>query len=131
MIVSGAAEKLLELAEKMQIPVTTTLMAMGAFPGDHPLYLGMLGMHGTAYANYAVSDCDLLIAVGARFDDRVTGRIDHFATRARVIHVDIDAAEIGKNVAVDVPIVGDCLDVLTALIPRVKSGNDLRNGMPR
>lgn len=124
-IVSGASEKLLELAEKLQIPVTTTLMAMGAFPGDHPLYLGMLGMHGTAYANYAVSDCDLLIAVGARFDDRVTGKIEQFATRARVIHVDIDAAEIGKNVPVDVPIVGDCLDVLNALIPRVKAGNDL------
>lgn len=124
-IVSGASERLLELAEKMQIPVTTTLMAMGAFPGEHPLYLGMLGMHGTAYANYAVSDCDLLIAVGARFDDRVTGKIDHFATRARVIHIDIDAAEIGKNVAVDVPIVGDCLDVLNALIPRLKAGNDL------
>ncbi len=124
-IVSGASDKLLELADKMQIPVTTTLMAMGAFPGDHPLNLGMLGMHGTRYANYAVSDCDLLIAVGARFDDRVTGKIEHFATRARVIHIDIDAAEIGKNVAVDVPIVGDCLDVLNALIPRVNAGNDL------
>ena len=96
-ISSGASPELKELAEKMEIPVTTTLMAMGSFPANSHLYLGMLGMHGTRYANYAISECDLLIAVGARFDDRVTGNLAGFAPGAGDPH-DIDAAEIGKNV---------------------------------
>ncbi len=119
-ISSGAARELLELAEKAQIPVTTTLLGKGAFPETHPLSLGMLGMHGTKYANYAVSYSDLIIAVGARFDDRVTGRLDTFAPHAQVIHIDIDPAEIGKNVRVHYPLVGDVKEVLRDLIPRVE-----------
>ncbi len=112
---SGADDVLLKLAEQTQIPVTTTLMAMAAFPQRHPLALGMLGMHGTFYANMSVTECDLLIAVGSRFDDRVTGRIDSFAEKAKIIHVDIDPTSIGKNVDVDLPIVGDLKDVLGKL----------------
>ncbi len=124
-IASHAAEELFELAEKMQIPVTTTLMGMGAFPSKNHLSLGMLGMHGTRYANYAIGECDVLIAMGVRFDDRVTGKISHFAPHAKVIHMDIDAAEIGKNVDVDVPIVGDLKEILQALLPRLEAGSDL------
>ncbi|CFX86020.1 Acetolactate synthase, large subunit, biosynthetic [Syntrophomonas zehnderi OL-4] len=120
-IASRAAEELMEMVNMMQIPVTTTLMGMGAFPGKNPLSLGMLGMHGTRYANYAIGECDVLIAMGVRFDDRVTGKISHFAPHAKVIHMDIDAAEIGKNVAVDVPIVGDLKEILQALLPRLKA----------
>lgn len=116
-IISGAEQELLRLAETIQAPVTTTLMGLDAFPGNHPLSLRMLGMHGTAYANYAVSEADLIIAVGARFDDRVTGRVDAFAPRARIIQIDIDPAEIGKNVAVEIPIVGDIKQVLGELLP--------------
>ena len=112
---SGADDVLLKLAEQSKIPVTTTLMAMAAFPQRHPLALGMLGMHGTFYANMSVTECDLLIAVGSRFDDRVTGRIDSFAEKAKIIHVDIDPTSIGKNVEVDLPIVGDLKDVLGKL----------------
>ncbi|MGQ9498260.1 MAG: biosynthetic-type acetolactate synthase large subunit [Desulfotomaculales bacterium] len=123
-ISSGAAEELRLLAERLLAPVTTTLMGLGAFPGDHPLWLGMLGMHGTKYANYAVSACDLLIAIGARFDDRVTGKVESFAPEARVIHIDIDAAEIGKNVGVDVPIVGDVKVVLRQILDILDPRND-------
>ncbi|HMK65570.1 MAG TPA: thiamine pyrophosphate-dependent enzyme, partial [Thermodesulfobacteriota bacterium] len=91
------------------------LMGLGAFPGTHPLWLGMLGMHGTYWSNMAVAQCDLLIAVGARFDDRVTGKIDQFAPEAGIIHIDIDPTSIRKNVQVDIPIVGDCQDALTKL----------------
>ncbi|MCK5826579.1 MAG: biosynthetic-type acetolactate synthase large subunit [Desulfuromusa sp.] len=112
---AAAEDELLKLVEQTRIPVTTTLMAMAAFPQRHPLALGMLGMHGTFYANMSVTECDLLIAVGSRFDDRVTGRIDSFAEKAKVIHVDIDPTSIGKNVEVDVPIVGDLKDVLGKL----------------
>jgi acetolactate synthase-1/2/3 large subunit len=115
-ILSGASPELQALAERLEAPVTTTMMGLGGIPGDHPLNLGMLGMHGTAYANYAVTECDLLIAIGARFDDRVTGRIETFAPHARVIHIDIDPAEIGKNKPVDVPIVGDVKTVLADLL---------------
>lgn len=118
-IISGASDELKCLAEKQKIPVTTTLMGMGAFPSTHYLSLGMLGMHGTRYANYAIGECDLLIGIGVRFDDRVTGKIEAFAPHAKVIHIDIDAAEIGKNVNVDVPIVGDVHDVLEALNDRL------------
>jgi acetolactate synthase-1/2/3 large subunit len=117
-ITSGAHGEIQCLAERFNIPVTTTLMGKGAFDEKHPLAVGMLGMHGTAYANFAVSECDLLIAVGARFDDRVTGKLDEFASRARVIHIDIDPAEVGKNRAPDVPIVGDVRRVLSDLLHR-------------
>ncbi|HOV79081.1 MAG TPA: biosynthetic-type acetolactate synthase large subunit [Bacillota bacterium] len=115
--ISNAAGELRELAETISAPVTHTLMGLGCFPGDHPLFLGMLGMHGTQYANLAVTECDLLIAVGARFDDRVVSRIDGFAPGARIIHIDIDPAEIGKNVRVNLPIVGDVKAVLGAILP--------------
>lgn len=118
-ISAGASRELKELAEKCNLPVTTTLMGKGAFPETHELSLGMLGMHGTAYANYAVTECDLLIAVGARFDDRVTGHVAKFAPNARIIHIDVDPAEIGKNVRVDIPIVGDVQQVLKALNDKV------------
>ncbi|MFA6170144.1 MAG: biosynthetic-type acetolactate synthase large subunit [Candidatus Margulisiibacteriota bacterium] len=118
-VASEAAKELRELAEKCHFPVTTTLMGIGGFPGTHELSLGMLGMHGTAYANYAVTECDLLIAVGARFDDRVTGHIARFAPNAKIIHIDIDPAEIGKNVRVDVPIVGDVKNVLQAILTKL------------
>jgi acetolactate synthase-1/2/3 large subunit len=119
-IAAGAHEEIKRLAEIFQIPVTTTLMGIGAFDEHHPLSIGMLGMHGTAYANFAVSDCDLLICVGARFDDRVTGKLDEFASRAKVIHIDIDPAEVGKNRVPDVPIVGDVRNVLIDLLHRCK-----------
>jgi len=111
-IASGCDAELMHLAETLMIPVTTTLMGLGAIPSHHPLNLGMLGMHGTLSANYGVTECDLLIAVGARFDDRVTGKLESFAPNAQVIHIDIDPAEIGKNKAVDLPIVGDVGHVL-------------------
>jgi acetolactate synthase-1/2/3 large subunit len=117
-IASGAHAEIKELAELFQIPVTTTLLGKGSFDEKHPLSVGMLGMHGTAYANFAVSECDLLIAVGARFDDRVTGKLDEFASRAKVIHIDIDPAEVGKNRAPQVPIVGDVRQVLMDLLRR-------------
>ncbi|MBW4655615.1 MAG: biosynthetic-type acetolactate synthase large subunit [Kaiparowitsia implicata GSE-PSE-MK54-09C] len=117
-ISADAHAEVLELAERYHLPVTTTLMGKGIFDEHHPLSVGMLGMHGTAYANYAVSDCDLLIAVGARFDDRVTGKLDEFASRAKVIHIDVDPAEVGKNRAPEVPIVGDVRHVLTAMLRR-------------
>ncbi len=110
----GPAE-LKSLAESLSIPVTTTLMGLGAFPGTHPLWLGMLGMHGTYGANMAVAHSDVLIAIGARFDDRVTGKVNLFAPEARIIHIDIDPTSIRKNVNVEVPIVGDCRDALTKL----------------
>jgi acetolactate synthase-1/2/3 large subunit len=115
-ISAGAHTELRELAERFQIPLTTTLMGKGAFDEHHPLALGMLGMHGTAYANFAVTECDLLIAVGARFDDRVTGKLDEFASRAKVIHIDIDPAEVGKNRTPEVPIVGSVKPVLQELL---------------
>jgi len=114
-IISGAHRELLELAEKANIPVTTTLMGLGGFPHDHPLFLGMPGMHGTRSANMAFQECDLIIAVGARFDDRVTGKLDAFAPHARIAHIDIDPAAISKNVVVDVPVVGDAKMILAEL----------------
>ncbi len=119
-ISASAHEEIRQLAELFQIPVTTTLMGKGAFNEIHPLSVGMLGMHGTAYANWAVTDCDLLIAVGARFDDRVAGKLEEFASTAKVIHIDIDPAEIGKNRTPDVPIVGDIKQVLLQLLQRVR-----------
>ena len=120
---SGASEEVLKLAETCSIPVTYTVMGKGAFPDNHFLNYGMLGMHGTVYANYAIHECDLLIAVGVRFDDRVTGKIETFAPDARVIHIDIDPAEIGKNRkmkdVVDIPIVGDAKSVLIDLNEKI------------
>lgn len=124
-IISDAAEELRELAEIRKIPVTTTLMGIGSFPSSNYLSLGMLGMHGTRYANYSIGEADLLIAVGVRFDDRVTGKLDTFAPRARIIHIDIDAAEIGKNVDVDVPIVGNVKEVLGAINQRLSPADKL------
>jgi len=114
-LISGASEELRQLAETAQIPVATTLLGLGCFPQTHILSCGMVGMHGIACANKAMDQSDLLIAVGMRFDDRVTGKISAYAQQARVIHIDIDPAEIGKNVKVDVPIVGDVKKVLQAL----------------
>ncbi|MEM7725488.1 MAG: biosynthetic-type acetolactate synthase large subunit [Cyanobacteria bacterium P01_A01_bin.45] len=119
-IASNAHKQIQELAELFNIPVTTTLMGIGAFDEHHPLSVGMLGMHGTAYANFAVTDCDLLICIGARFDDRVTGKLDEFAARAKVIHIDIDPAEVGKNRVPDVPIVGDVGKVLDSMLRRIR-----------
>ena len=115
-ILGKASELLTGLARKYQIPVTGTLMGLGSFPGSDPLWLGMLGMHGTYYANMAVSNCDLLVAVGVRFDDRVTGTIETFAANAKIVHIDIDPSSINKNVAVDLPIIGDTQAVLKDLI---------------
>ena len=112
----GAHPQVHQLAERFRLPVTTTLMGKGAFDEQHPLAVGMLGMHGTAYANFSVTECDLLIAAGARFDDRVTGRLDGFAPRAQVIHIDIDAAELGKTRRPDVAVVADVKDALEALL---------------
>ena len=131
-VASDAHAQIKELAEKFKIPVTTTLMGLGAFDEHNPLALGMLGMHGTAYANFAVSECDLLIAVGARFDDRVTGKLDEFANRAKVIHIDIDPAEVGKNRAPEVPIVGDVRKVLEQMLERAKDADlDLNSNLTK
>ncbi len=118
-ISASASDELRELALYGHIPVATTLTGKGCFPEDHELSMGMLGMHGTQYANYAVSKADLIIAVGVRFDDRVTGSVSSFAPEASFIHIDLDPAEISKNVAVDVPIVGDAKKVLVALLAEV------------
>jgi acetolactate synthase-1/2/3 large subunit len=120
-LISGGCDELKELVEKVQLPLVTTLLGIGSLPESHPLCYGMLGMHGTAYANKAVSETDLIIAIGMRFDDRVTGKISSFANKAKVIHIDIDPAEIGKNVKVDVPIVGDVRIVLKLLNQKVES----------
>jgi len=114
-LISGASPELRELAEKAQIPVVTTLLGIGSFPESHVLSLGMLGMHGLAHVNMAIDGADLIIAIGMRFDDRATANVSGFAPNAHVIHIDIDPAEIGKNVKVDVPIVGDVKNVLMAL----------------
>ncbi|MER3399563.1 MAG: acetolactate synthase, large subunit, biosynthetic type [Thermoflexus sp.] len=117
---AGAAPEVRALAEKARIPVTTTLMGLGAFPEDHPYSLKMLGMHGTVYANFAINFSDLIIAVGARFDDRVTGKLSAFAPHAKVIHIDIDPAEINKNRKADIALVGDAKQILQALLPFVR-----------
>jgi len=117
---SNAAKELRQLGENLRCPVTTTLMGLGGFPAPHELWLGMLGMHGTFRANMAVGNTDLLVAIGARFDDRVTGKLDEFAPSAKIIHIDIDPTSISKNVKVDIPIVGDCKDALKKLLQLVK-----------
>ncbi|MFQ3574745.1 MAG: biosynthetic-type acetolactate synthase large subunit, partial [Thermodesulfovibrionales bacterium] len=117
---SNAADELRELAEFTQIPVTMTLMGLGSFPGTHELSMGMLGMHGTYYANKSVQNADLLIAIGMRFDDRVTGKIEGFAPNAKIIHIDIDPTSIRKNVDVHIPIVGDVKRVLSQMNKMMK-----------
>jgi acetolactate synthase I/II/III large subunit len=122
-ILGEAHEELRELAMKFDIPVTTTLMGLGAFPESHPLSLGMLGMHGTWYANTAVHECDVLVAVGARFDDRVTGRLSDFSPHSKKIHIDIDPACVNKNIVVDVPLVGNVKQVLPEITNRMRKSD--------
>ncbi|WP_332629219.1 acetolactate synthase large subunit [Halalkalibacter flavus] len=111
-----ASSELFEYVEKMQIPVVNTLLGLGSFPGDHELCLGMAGMHGTYTANMAIYESDLLISIGARFDDRLTGNLAHFAPNARVVHIDIDPAEIGKNIKTEIPVVGDAKEAIRMLL---------------
>lgn len=118
-VYSGGHEALLEFVNRTEIPITTTLLGLGAFPSGHELWMGMPGMHGTYTANQSIQQSDLLINIGARFDDRVTGRLDGFAPKAKIVHIDIDPAEIGKNVKTDIPIVGDVKTVLELLNPLV------------
>ncbi|WP_077618994.1 acetolactate synthase large subunit [Bacillus sinesaloumensis] len=121
-----AAEELKEYVEQQNIPVAHTLLGLGGFPADHPLFLGMAGMHGTYSANMALHECDLLISIGARFDDRLTGNLQHFAPNATVAHIDIDPAEIGKNIPTKIPVVGDAKEVLKSLVHQNgKPGNSL------
>lgn len=117
---AGMGRELLELVEKAEIPVVTTLLGAGNIPESHPLSLGMGGMHGEAYANRAVQACDVLIAMGMRFDDRITGRLDSFAKQAKIIHFELDKAEVGKNVVPDVPVIGDLAETLPALLPLIE-----------
>ncbi len=125
-ILSKSSQELTEFARKTQIPVTTSLMGLGAFPGSDPLWLGMLGMHGTYRANMSIGACDLLISVGVRFDDRVTGKTDAFAPNAKIVHIDIDPTSIRKNVPVAIPVVGDCkitMDHMNRLIDKEDLGD--------
>src|SRR5262249_53878445 len=119
MIQSGAREQVLALAERLQIPVASTLLGLGGFPASHPLSLGMMGMHGEAWVNHAIQQSDLLIACGMRFDDRVTGSLSTYAPNAKKIHIEIDPAEINKNVKVDIALIGDLAEVLEALLPHL------------
>jgi acetolactate synthase-1/2/3 large subunit len=119
-VISGAEKEIKELVERAKIPITTTLMALGIYPEDRELALEMLGMHGTQYANRATLETDLVIAIGARFDDRVTGKLDEFIAQADIIQIDIDPAEIGKNLDVEIPIVGDVKDVLQEILPFIE-----------
>jgi acetolactate synthase-1/2/3 large subunit len=121
-ILSKSSRELTEFAHKAQIPVTTSLMGLGAFPGTDPLWLGMIGMHGTYRANMSTGACDLMIAVGVRFDDRVTGKTDSFASQSKIVHIDIDPTSIRKNIPVTIPVVGDCknsLELLNQLLDEV------------
>jgi acetolactate synthase-1/2/3 large subunit len=122
-ILGKASEELREFARRTRIPVTSTLMGLGAFPGSDPAWLGMLGMHGTYYANMAISQCDLLIAIGMRFDDRVTGKIETFASKAKIVHIDIDPSSINKNVMIDVPIIADSKTALQSLNQALTKNN--------
>ena len=118
---ANAAEELTALARVDRLPVTCTLMGLGAFPAPDPQWLGMLGMHGTRTANYAMDEADLIVAVGARFDDRITGKLSEFAPRAKFIHIDIDPAEISKNVPAHIPIVGDAKNILARLLDEYRA----------
>ncbi|HEX5236668.1 MAG TPA: biosynthetic-type acetolactate synthase large subunit [Silvibacterium sp.] len=127
MIASGAREQVIALAERLHIPVASTLLGLGGFPASHPLSLGMMGMHGEAWVNQAIQQADLLIACGMRFDDRVTGSLSTYAVHAKKIHIDIDPAEINKNVRVDVALLGDLAEVLEAVLPHL-SGHGSKKG---
>jgi acetolactate synthase-1/2/3 large subunit len=120
-ISAGASPELTELALSDRFPVTCTLMGLGAFPAPHAQWLGMLGMHGTRAANYAMDEADLIVAIGARFDDRITGKLSEFAPRAKFIHIDIDPAEISKNVPAHIPIVGDAKNILQRLVTEYRA----------
>ena len=120
---SGAEREILALAERAQIPIAVTLLGIGGVPASHPLNLGMMGMHGEAWVNTAIQEADLLLALGMRFDDRVTGNLKTYALNARKIHVDIDRAELNKNVRVDVAIAGDLRATLAEWLPHVEPGN--------
>ena len=122
-VLAGAEDELLELIDKANVPVITTLLGIGALPETHPLCLGMGGMHGEAYTNMALSEADLIVSLGSRFDDRLTGPVKKFVPQAQIIHVDVDPAEIDKNVKADLAVVGDLKDVLPALIPLVEAAN--------
>jgi acetolactate synthase-1/2/3 large subunit len=119
-LLSGATDLFRQFVEKTGIPVVHTLLGLGTFPESHPLGLGLMGMHGHKEVNDALDECDLLVNIGARFDDRATGRVAGFAPKAKIVHIDIDPAEIGKNVRTDVPVVGDALAVLERLMPEVE-----------
>ena len=118
---AGAGAELTELATSDRFPVTCTVMGLGAFPGTHEQWLGMLGMHGTRAANYAMDEADLICAVGARFDDRITGKLSEFAPRAKFIHIDVDPAEISKNIPAHIPIVGDAKNILAKLVTEYRA----------
>ena len=122
-VISGAGKAVIRLAEKLRAPIVNTLLGKGAADETHPLHLGMLGMHGTAYANKAVDGCDLIMAIGARWDDRITGKLDEFCIDAVKIHIDIDPAEFGKMVTPDVAIAGDARLVLEEMSPLVSAGD--------
>jgi acetolactate synthase I/II/III large subunit len=122
-IQSGAREQVRALAERLQIPVASTLLGLGGFPASHPLSLGMMGMHGEAWVNHAIQQSDLLIACGMRFDDRVTGSLSTYAPNAKKIHIEIDPAEINKNVKVDVALIGDVREVLRELLPQIQAAD--------
>ncbi len=122
-MISGAERELMEIANKMECPVTMTLLGKGVFPETHPLSLGMLGMHGTAYANKAICECDLIFNVGSRFDDRIIGQADKFGAQAKIIHIDIDIAEMGKMIVPDVQVVGDAKEALRQLLPLVEKAD--------
>jgi acetolactate synthase-1/2/3 large subunit len=128
---SGASEELFELAEALHIPVTPTLMGLGCFPAGHPLSLGMLGMHGTYWANMAVSGSDLLLAVGVRFDDRVTGRLDTFATGAEIVHIDVDDSSLSKNVRAHCAIVADAKTALRQMLDALRARSNRATPSPR
>ena len=115
-----ASELLRELVSATGFPITSTLQGLGAFPADDNQFLGMLGMHGTYEANNAMHDCDLMINIGARFDDRITGKLDEFSPKSKKIHIDIDPSSINKNVKVDLPIVGDVADIINSTLKTIK-----------
>ena len=129
-ISSEASSELVRFCEKLSLPVVNTLMGLGGFPGNHDLFLGMLGMHGTYAANMAITHCDLIVAIGARFDDRATGKVDEFAPHAKIIHVDIDPTSISKSIRVDVPIVGDSKFVLKRMLQVLDDEKDLFSSHP-
>ncbi len=122
-MIAGAEAELMELANRTESPVTSTLLGKGVFPESHPLSVGMLGMHGTAYANKAICECDLLINVGSRFDDRIIGQADRFCAQAKIIHIEIDSAEVGKMIVPDVAVVGDAKVALTQLLPMIEQAD--------